>query len=111
MLGFKMKNEFNLDREFIKWFYEEEFPEIGSNRAQVFSYGNVGHTDVKDYWMRQAFMAGARAMSQETTDVLADWACAVEGLEPEMLEPCEVFDRARENIFIYNARLLDKADA
>lgn len=93
-----MKQPFNLDREFIRWFYEEKYPEQGSNRAQVYLYGNPQNSQNRDYWMRQAFMAGARSMSQESTDVLADWACAVEGLDPEMLEPCEVYDRARQNL-------------
>lgn len=104
-----MKQNFTLDREFIKWFFEDVYPEPGSNRAQVFSYGNPMNKENRDYWMREAFMAGARVTAQETTDVLADWACAVEGLEPELLEPCEVYDRARENLFEHNKRLLERA--
>lgn len=108
-----MKQPFNLDREFIKWFYEEQYPELGSNRCQVQAMGDfpIGNIDVRDYWMRQGFKAGARAMAQETLDVLADWACAVEGLEPEMLEPCDVYDRARENLFVYSTKVLDEANA
>lgn len=106
------REQFNLDREFIKWFYEEPYPEMGSNRAQSQAMGMpIAGIDVRDYWMRQAFKAGARAMAQETLDVLADWACAVEGLEPEMLEPCDVYDRSRESLFVYTAKILDKADA
>lgn len=103
-----MKQEFNLDREFIKWFFEQPYPDVGSNRAAVHLVNEKGQ---RDYWMRQAFMAGARAMSQETTDILADYACAVEGLEPEMVEPCEVYDRARENLFVYYTSVLEKAKA
>ena len=50
----------NIDREFIKWFYEEHYPEQGSNRRQC--YGMTAGTtniDVIDYWMREAFKAGA----------------------------------------------------
>lgn len=106
-----MKQTFTLDREFIKWFFEQPYPEVGSNRSTVFGYGNANNKENRDYWMRQAFMAGARSVAQETTDVLADWACAVEGLDPELLEPCEVYDRARESLFVYNTKLLDKAKA
>jgi len=52
----------NIDREFIKWFYEEEYPEMGSNRRQC--YGMTAGTtniDTIDYWMREAFKAGAQA--------------------------------------------------
>ena len=107
-----MKKEiFMLDREFIKWFFEETYPEPGSNRATVFGYGNANNKENRDYWMRQAYMAGARSVSQENLEVLADWACAVEGLDPEMLEPAEVYDRARENLFAYNTKFLSKANA
>jgi len=93
--------KFNLDREFIKWFYEEKYPELGSNRAQVYMMGNPMNVDNRDYWMRQAFKQGAEAMWNDINGVLLDWACAVEGLDPEMVEPCEVYDRARENLHQY----------
>lgn len=106
------REQLNLDREFIKWFYEEAYPEQGSNRAQSQVMGMpIASIDVRDYWMRQAYKAGARAMAQDMLDTLAQYACAVEGLEPEMLEPCEVYDRARESLFAYATRVLDKANA
>ena len=49
----------NIDREFIKWFYEEPYPEQGSNRRQV--YSTTQNINVIDYWMREAFRAGAQA--------------------------------------------------
>lgn len=102
--------QFNLDREFIKWFYEQPYPELGSNRSRVAgdSLAFMPDTNTRDYWMRQAFKAGAESMWQDINSVLADWACAVEGLDPEMLEPCEVYDRARENLHYYvNKQLQD----
>jgi hypothetical protein len=59
----------NIDREFIKWFYEEQYPELGSNRRQVF-YTTAGTTniDVIDYWMREAFKAGALAAQESQKD-------------------------------------------
>lgn len=56
----------NIDREFIKWFYEEQYPELGSNRRQV--YGMTHGTDninVIDYWMREAFKAGAASQGYQ----------------------------------------------
>ena len=54
----------NIDREFIKWFYEDEYPNQGSNRRQVYSTTqNSQNIDVIDYWMREAFRAGAQAAS------------------------------------------------
>ena len=98
--------ETNFDREFIKWFFEEPYPALGSNRATVHTVKEKGQ---RDYWMRQAYMAGARAMADDLNYTLAQYACSVEGLEPEMLEPCEVYDRARESLHYYTNRVLDKA--
>lgn len=120
------REQFNLDREFIKWFYEEAYPDVGSNRSTVqaqnaFPIAGVDARDywmrqaagvnARDYWMRQAFKHGARQMAQDMLDTLAHYACAVEGLEPEMLEPCEVYDRARESLFVYATKVLDEANA
>ena len=95
------REKFNLNREFIKWFFEEKYPEQGSNRAQVYMYGNPGNRENRDYWMQQAFEAGAQAMWMDIDHTLLQYACAVEGCNPELLEPCEVFDRARENLHCY----------
>lgn len=104
-----MNKNINLDREFIRWFYEEQYPELGSNRAQAQAMGMEGiSVDVRDYWMREAYKQGARAMAQDVLDTLADYACAVEGLEPEMVTPAEIFDRARENLFCYTTRVLNE---
>ena len=96
-----MKSTFNLQREFVKWFFEETYPETGSNRAQVYMFGNPGNKSNRDYWMQQAFEAGARAMWDEINLTLLQYATAVEGCDPELLEPCEIFDRARENLHSY----------
>ena len=59
----------NIDREFIKWFYEEHYPEMGSNRRQC--YGMTAGTtniDVIDYWMREAFKAGAASQGYQIGD-------------------------------------------
>lgn len=92
------KPKFNLKREFNHWFFEEQYPELGSNRCQVYGYGNPQNKDNRDYWMHQAFEAGAKAMWDEINYSLAQYATACEGLDPEMLEPCEVYDRARQNL-------------
>lgn len=60
----------NIDREFIKWFYEEHYPEMGSNRRQC--YGMTAGTtniDVIDYWMREAFKAGAASQGYQIGDL------------------------------------------
>jgi len=103
------REQFNLDREFIKWFYEEPYPDVGSNRCQVQAAGDfpIANIDTRDYWMRQAFKAGANAMWEDTNLTLALYACALEGCEPEMVEPCEIYDRARESLHHYVTEQLE----
>jgi hypothetical protein len=100
-----MQNIYNLDREFIKWFYETPFPQDGSNRAMVVKAAMDTDIDIIDYFMRDAFKQGARNMSNETKCILGDWAAAAEGLDPELVTPSEVFDRAEENLDYYYKQL------
>jgi hypothetical protein len=96
---------YNLNREFIKWFYEDAYPHDLSNRAMVAKAATNADIDTIDYFMRQAFKSGAQKMANETLCVLGDWACAAEGLEPELITPSEVFDTAEENLDYYYKRL------
>ena len=60
----------NIDREFIKWFYEEAYPEQGSNRRQVYSTTqNSQNINIIDYWMREAFKAGAASQGYQVGDL------------------------------------------
>ena len=72
----------NIDREFVKWFYEDAYPEQGSNRRQVYSTTqNSQNINIIDYWMREAFKAGAQA--------------AANNYEVNALEQFEAFDIKR----------------
>ena len=56
----------NIDREFIIWFYEEQYPELGSNRCQVYNTTRgTQNIDIIDYWMREAFTAGAASQGYQ----------------------------------------------
>jgi hypothetical protein len=55
--------------------------------------------------MRCAFKQGAKTLATETACILGDWSMAVEGLEPEMLEPHQVYDRSQENLILYYEQL------
>jgi hypothetical protein len=100
-----MITDFNINREFVRWFYEEQYPQINSNRAQVMKHSGELNTLERDYWMREAFKQGAKILATETTCVLGDWACAVAGLEAETLTPEQVYDRAQENLILYYEQL------
>ena len=104
-----MRTETNFDREFIKWFYEEDYPAAGSNRAEVVKRATNTHIDIVDKFMRECYKQGAKTMAQDVSDTLAQYACAVEGLDPEMITPAEIYDRARENLHYYTNRVLNNA--
>ena len=60
----------NIDREFINWFYEDAYPEQGSNRRQVYSTTqNSQNINIIDYWMREAFKAGAASQHYQVGDL------------------------------------------
>lgn len=99
------KHIYNLDREFIRWFYEQEYPDQLSNRATVMRRTPELTVEQRDYWMRQAYKAGARSMAGESLCILGDWAAAVEGLDPELVTPAEIFDRAQDNLQEYYKQL------
>lgn len=94
-------NKALLDREFIRWFYEQPYPNDLSNRAMIMAQTPQPNVEQRDYWMRQAFKAGAEAMWLDINHTLLQYACATEGLDPELLAPAEVYDRARENLHGY----------
>ena len=72
----------NIDREFVKWFYEDAYPEQGSNRRQVYgTTQNSQNINIIDYWVREAFKAGAQAASNN--------------YEVNALEQFEAFDLKR----------------
>jgi hypothetical protein len=95
----------NIDREFIKWFYEEQYPDVGSNRRQC--YGMTAGTtniDTIDYWMREAFKAGAQAAQIPqypvdegalTVEQIAMLTSMAKQLEIGTLEAQREFDRKR----------------
>lgn len=99
-----MKQPYNLDREFINWFYHQPYPDAGQNRWGVMSTSRM-HIDTVDYWMRQAYKAGAKSMAGETLCILGDWAAGCSGLDPELVCPDEVWDRAEQNLHGYYNQL------
>jgi hypothetical protein len=92
----------NIDREFIKWFYEEVYPEQGSNRRQAYSMTQgTQNINIIDYWMREAFKAGAKAAASDTLETLEDYACATSGLPAELISPDKIYDRAYSSLEHY----------
>ncbi len=90
------RTNLNLKAEFRKYFNEIEGFGIRSERF---------------YEEREAaFIAGARAMAQDTLDTLGDYACACAGLEPELIKPETVYDHAKYSLQVYYTKILDNYD-
>jgi hypothetical protein len=52
----------NLENKFNDWFYNEDYPVEGQNRSGYMrDWADMKTISVRDYWMREAFMYGARA--------------------------------------------------
>ena len=87
----------DLKEEFRKYFDELEGNGIRSERF---------------YDEREAaYIAGARAMAQDTLDTLGDYACVCAGLEPELIKPETVYDRAEYSLQVYYTKILDNAES
>ena len=90
------RTNIDLKKEFRKYFNELEGFGIRSERF---------------YDEREAaFIAGARAMAQDTLDTLGDYACACAGLEPRLIKPETVYDTAESDLQFYYNKILDLHD-
>jgi hypothetical protein len=86
----------DLKKEFRKYFNELEGFGIRSERF---------------YDEREAaYIAGARAMAQDTLDTLGDYACACAGLEPRLIKPETIYDTAESDLMVYYTKILDNYD-
>ena len=86
--------DYNIDlkEEFRKYFNELEGSGIRSERF---------------YDEREAaFIAGARAMAQDTLDTLDDYACACAGLKPELIKPENIYDQVEVDLTVYYTKIL-----
>lgn len=60
-----------IDRQFVHWFYDQQYAEPNHNRnGWMKQYYNNENPDHRNYWMREAFLAGARAQAQHTLNLI-----------------------------------------
>jgi len=82
--------------EFFNDFYFQETYSGYGSRAE---YNDSRATQVyRNDLIRAAFYEGMRCQAEQTMRILDDWGFAVEGLDPELLEPSEVYYRAANNL-------------
>lgn len=61
----------SLDKRFVEWFYDEVYAEPNHNRnGWMYNYFDLENPDHRNFWMRQAFLAGAEAMQQRIEELL-----------------------------------------
>lgn len=105
-----MGKNIDLEAKFKEYFDEQEGYALRSERFYAeFESGIMREKRILQ-WMEAAYIAGARAMAQDTLDTLGDYACAVSGLDPELIKPEEVYDRAHSNLMVYYTKVLDNYD-
>lgn len=104
------RTNLDLKAEFREYFNELEGFGIRSERFYAeFEAGIMREKRILE-WMEAAYIAGAREMAQDTLDTLGDYACACAGLEPELITPETVYDRAEHSLHVYYTKILDNAE-
>jgi hypothetical protein len=105
----------NIEKSFLEWFDEPEGFSLRSDRLyndvvdiiNSVSFSAGDDMKIMTAWLQAAYRQGARDMAQDTLDTLGDYACALAGLEPEVIKPEEIYDRAQANLKIYYTKVLD----
>ena len=93
--------------KFDEWFNESEGFALRSERLEYELGFWVGravpaeHMQGVTSWMRAAYAQGCRDTAQDTLDTLGDYACATSGLDPEVLTPEQVYERAQQALAAY----------
>ena len=89
---------------FQRWYWYDQYG-IASTRGMW-----MGDNPTEKFihsMVEAAFLEGCRWMAQETVDTLGDYACAVEGLEAELITPAKKYDDAQQGLMVYFAKVLD----
>jgi len=110
-----MGKNIDLKEKFLEYFNEQEGYCLRSERLYddlTIIVSNPFCTSTRRMeiitkWLEAAYRQGARDMAQDTLDTLGDYACALAGLEPEVIKPEEVYDRAHANLMTYYTKVLD----
>lgn len=105
------RTNIDLKKEFRNYFDEVEHNPLLSERFYAEFESGIMREQRILQWMEAAYVAGARAMAQDTLDTLGDYACALAGLDPELIKPEEVYDRAHSNLMVYYTKILDNAES
>lgn len=109
----------NLKEEFRNYFDELEGFTLRSERFYAECEAGIMTPERILEWLESAYMVGAKTMAQDTLDTLSDYACVTAGLEPELIKPETVYDRAFNSLHHYytvvmndkiSDKILDKID-
>lgn len=104
------RTNLNLKAEFREYIDELEGFNLRSERFYAeFEAGIMREKRILE-WMEAAYIAGAREMAMDALDILGDYACACAGLEPELIKPEEVYDRAQHSLQVYYTKIFDDYD-
>lgn len=99
----------DLKQKFEQYFYEQEG--FGLRAERFYADMDTGNAEQMRAWMEAAFLAGCRAMAQDSLDTLRDYATAVSGLDKVEFTSEKAFDMAAESLMVYYTQILDDAGA
>lgn len=100
------KQECDLLARFDEYFNELEGYGLRSERFyDDMKYAKTAHCKNRDellkYWLRAAYLMGARQMATETLDVLGDWGTAMAGVREPLCNPTEKFDEVAAELELF----------
>ena len=99
----------DLKQKFEQYFYEQEG--FGLRAERFYADMDTGNAEQMRAWMEAAFLAGCRAMAQDSIDTLRDYATAMAGIDQVKHTAESAFDTAAENLMVYYTQILDDAGA
>lgn len=109
-----MGNVVDLKEKFKEYFNEIESFGMRSERfyadIRMLCMTKKVKPEIMEAWVEAAFIAGCRAMAQDTIDTLRDYGTAVAGIDDPKYNITDAFDKAADSLMVYYTQVLDVAE-
>lgn len=109
-----MGNLVDLKEKFKEYFNEVEAFSLRSERfyadLRMWCMTDDPHPEHMAEWLEAAFIAGCRAMAQDTIDTLGDYATTLAGVDEPKYNITEAFDKTADSLMVYYTQALDAAE-
>ena len=104
-----MGKAFEVGQAFTQYWNTQEGHHLMAERCVAEIVQATGYEQITliRAWMEYAFVAGAKAMADDTVDTLLDYGTAVAGLGTDITELSQVYDAAANSLTDYYAEVLN----